>query len=97
MKGTAVYLKYLSEIYVHNCTFLTNGPLTFIIEELYSPYVIFFSGRPMSFYSSDCFDEYDSMSECKNIENTYIDFPRVQGALHSISCQSTICMNSSFT
>ncbi len=87
----------MTDVLITDCTFLLNGPVTSVIENYYSPYTGYLAKRAITFYDEDCFDEYEYLSSCNNVVNSYIDFPRVQGAIHVIFCQKSNCLNNTFT
>lgn len=87
MRGSAVYIKYMSRPRIVNCTFTNNGPIMVNIEVNLSPFMALLSPRPVTYYdeSETCFDEYEYLEKCQtNI--TTIDFPHMQGALYIAHC-----------
>lgn len=40
MKGTGLYIKQFSSIFITDCLFVSNGPVYSTIERLYSPYIL---------------------------------------------------------
>ena len=77
MKGTAIYLRQITNIMINNCTFTNNGPVYATVEYEYSPYLSYLSQHSISFYDSDCFDELEYISACYNEADTMIMWSRV--------------------
>jgi hypothetical protein len=60
----------MARVRLYGNTFLGNGPVFAMAENLYSVYQKFFSGRTMSFTDPDCSDEFQFLQACNNIKTS---------------------------
>jgi hypothetical protein len=65
-KGTALYIKHYSSVKISNNIFANNGPVYALAESFYSPYVRFYSGKPITFYDDECTDEFTYLKSCND-------------------------------
>jgi hypothetical protein len=87
LKGTALYLKGISNTEISSSTFTLNRPVYKKDELDYSPYVKYFSSRGITFHDkkSICSDEFEYLVSC--VSSLYkIAFPHVKGALYVEYC-----------
>ncbi len=100
-RGTAIYVRQMSSVRIHSCTFVSNGPVFTVPEIWYSPYTRYLSSRAMTFYDDDCVDEFSYLEACYNSDDyaSYggIQWSKVQGAVYIQSCQEDYCINSNAT
>lgn len=100
-KGTALYVRQMSQVQISSCDFHANSPVFASIETQYSPYTIMYSGRPMAYYDSTCPDELAYLQSCKNSVDTSsyggVQWSIVQGALAVVFCEDDTCLNANAT
>lgn len=89
-KGSALYVRQVTDIRIDKCTFSGNGPVYAINEYLYSPYTKYYSSRSMTYYEEECPDEISYLESCNNnaLKSVYagIQWPIVRGALFVDFC-----------
>ena len=78
MKGTALFVKQVSNVVIDTCTFIQNGPVVSIMEILFSPYLKYLSqGLPLTFRDPICSDEFSFLDKCYNSSGENLFWPRV--------------------
>jgi hypothetical protein len=93
LKGSAIYVRDLSQVIINNCVIEYNGPLFVTVELTISPYYVLFSSNSTLYYDETklCFDEFDYIQKCSTID-IYIDYPQVSGAVAVEFCTDIDCM-----
>jgi hypothetical protein len=56
-KGSAVYIRQMSDIRIYSNVFKENKPVYAGLELVYSPFTNYLSQRAMTFYDDVCVDE----------------------------------------
>ena len=60
----------MTRVRLYDNYFYGNGPVYAMVENLYSVYKKYFSGRTMSFTDPDCSDEFEFLQTCNNIKTS---------------------------
>ena len=87
-KGSAIHLKYISQIAIEGCLIQGNGPVNVLKELTVSPYAYYLAERSITYFdeSYTCWDEYEWIHDCA-VENTYIVWSEVHGAVYIEMCE----------
>jgi hypothetical protein len=98
LKGTALYINYISSPSIDLSDFVLNGPVYSYFELLYSPYLKYFSTRTITYYDQykECLNEFSFLSSCIS-EDNYIDFSHVLGAVYVGHCELQDCIDDTNT
>jgi len=88
-KGTALFIKNINSVRIHNCSFDKNGPLLSSLEINKSPYVNYLSNRSIVFTDKnpECQNEFEYMSNCYD-SLTLPMWSHINGAVYVEHCQT---------